>query len=90
MLPLFQYKLILYGEDIIAVGRDMVKYLFTRHKSRRMRRFIYKFKSHYYYNKKRWLFRPRRVPNPIWLRRPIFATTTWFDDPHKYEYYGDD
>ncbi|KAL5726119.1 hypothetical protein ACHQM5_009189 [Ranunculus cassubicifolius] len=74
----FLYMYILQGEEIARLGKDYVKYIFTKKESVRLRRSLDKWSAFYDH-----LTRKEEVVEEDWLEREILNTPTWWHDPYK-------
>lgn len=75
---IFLYMLIIDGEEITRMGKDILKFIFTRKKSIRLTRTLDNWGNFF----KRLGVKERK--DPYWLERAILRTPTWWDGPSKY------
>lgn len=76
----FLYIYIIEGEEITVLAKDLLRFIFKRQMSFRLR--------HLMEDWERFLQRMKEQPvyDPYWLEREILNTTTVYDGPAKYNY----
>ncbi|GAA0155906.1 hypothetical protein LIER_38179 [Lithospermum erythrorhizon] len=75
---IFLYMLIIDGEEITTMAKDILKFIFTRKKSIRLTRTMDQWQNFF-----EQLGQKEQV-DPYWLEREIVGTETWWDGPSKF------
>ncbi|XP_047947784.1 uncharacterized protein LOC125193892 [Salvia hispanica] len=77
---IFLYIYIIEGEEITVLAKDLLRFLFKRQMSIRLRRLVEEWQDFFQSMKDKPAY------DPYWLEREILSTTTWYDHPAKYVY----
>ncbi|KAL1555861.1 hypothetical protein AAHA92_11552 [Salvia divinorum] len=77
---IFLYIYVIEGEEITVLAKDLLRFLFKRQMSIRLRRLIEEWQDFFQRMKDKPAY------DPYWLEREILSTTTWYDSPAKYVY----
>ncbi|XP_042010161.1 uncharacterized protein LOC121758819 [Salvia splendens] len=77
---IFLYIYIIEGEEITVLAKDLLRFLFKRQMSIRLRRLVEEWQDFFQSMKDKPAY------DPYWLEREILSTTTCYDSPAKYVY----